>query len=451
MTRVLLISNDIVGTRMAGPGIRYWEMREALSHHFDAVLAIPPFLAPHMAKEIRQPWLCICHTTSELEQLINEADILITLGIVPWMYPAIINAKKPLVIDLYDPFLIESLQRYRHSPLSRQMNSFEHYLEALWLQLQSGDFFICASERQRDYWLGMLSAAGRLNPLTYGEDPSLRRLIEVVPFGIPATPPQHTHQVLKGIHPGIAASDRLLIWGGGLWEWFDPITLIHAMPLILKQRSDVKLFFMGIQRPNQLATPSSTVEETTTLARSLGLEGTFVLFNDWVPYEERQNYLLEADVGISLHLDHIESRLAFRTRLLDYLWTGLPILATKGDLLGEELSKQGLAKLVAPHDVAGTARTILDMLQAAPSPQERKRRIQAALRKYRWDTIIRPLANFCADPYFAADKAYHPTAHPPRRGWQRSFHRGWRIIREEGLQALIQEIGQYLQWRRFRR
>ncbi|MDQ7029881.1 MAG: hypothetical protein Q9O62_08955 [Ardenticatenia bacterium] len=59
------------------------------------------------------------------------------------------------------------------------------------LQQQSllGDFFICASERQRDWWLGLLEASGRINPYTFGEDPSLRRLIDVVPFGLPEGPP----------------------------------------------------------------------------------------------------------------------------------------------------------------------------------------------------------------------------------------------------------------------
>ena len=32
--------------------------------------------------------------------------------------------------------------------------------------LQSGDFFICGNERQRDFWLGMLAANGRLTPHT---------------------------------------------------------------------------------------------------------------------------------------------------------------------------------------------------------------------------------------------------------------------------------------------
>jgi hypothetical protein len=36
-------------------------------------------------------------------------------------------------------------------------------------------------------------------------------------------------------------------------------------------------------------------------------------------------------VGVSTHRDHLETRLSFRTRMLDYIWAGLPIVCTDGD------------------------------------------------------------------------------------------------------------------------
>ncbi len=449
MTNVLLIGNDIVGPRMAGPGIRYWEMRQALARRFEALLAIPPFLADKITISSPPPWLHLCHTSAELRREVERADVIITLGIVPWLYPFIPKAGKPLVIDLYDPFLLEELQRQPSSDEAASL-TYERYLEALWSQLRAGDFFICAGEKQRDYWLGMLSAVGRLNPYTYQDDPSFYRLIDIVPFGIPSTPPQHHRRVLKGVHPAIAAEDRLLLWGGGLWEWFDPLTLIRALPRVLSQRSDVKLFFMGIRRPNHPERPSSVVSQALALSQSLGLKGRYVLFNDWVPYEARQDYLMEADIGVSLHLDRIESRFAFRTRLLDYLWAGLPILATEGDVLGEQLAAQGLAQLVAPGDVEGVAQAILCLLQEPLSPQAREARIREAVQHYRWDKVIEPLADFCAAPRFAADKGYFPSvaAAGRRWGWQQRLRKGWRLIREGGVRAILKEAGAYLQWRR---
>ena len=49
-----------------------------------------------------------------------------------------------------------------------------------------------------------------------------------------------------------------------------------------------------------------------------------VHFNyDWVPYAERARFLLDADLGVSAHFDTVETRFAFRTRLLDYFWVHL--------------------------------------------------------------------------------------------------------------------------------
>ena len=39
-------------------------------------------------------------------------------------------------------------------------------------------------------------------------------------------------------------------------------------------------------------------------------------------------YLTEADAGVSTHHEHIETTYSFRTRILDYLWASLPIVAT---------------------------------------------------------------------------------------------------------------------------
>src|SRR5690606_9131553 len=89
-------------------------------------------------------------------------------------------------------------------------------------QLALGDFFLCASERQRLFYLGQLAALGRVNPSTYENDPHLRGLLDIAPFGLDSTPPIHERDVLKGVVPGIRSSDKLLLWGGGLYSWFDP-------------------------------------------------------------------------------------------------------------------------------------------------------------------------------------------------------------------------------------
>ena len=50
-----------------------------------------------------------------------------------------------------------------------------------------GDAFVCASDRQRDHWLGALGALGRLSPDVYADDPTLRSSLPWFRSG--STPP----------------------------------------------------------------------------------------------------------------------------------------------------------------------------------------------------------------------------------------------------------------------
>ena len=91
---------------------------------------------------------------------------------------------------------------------------YEEVVAVTRVALQLGDAFLCASDRQRDHWLGALAALGRVSPEVYGRDPALRSLVAVVPFGLDPAPPS-SGPVVKGVLPGIGADDRLLLWGGG--------------------------------------------------------------------------------------------------------------------------------------------------------------------------------------------------------------------------------------------
>jgi glycosyltransferase involved in cell wall biosynthesis len=450
---IALIPNDVVGKQMAGPGIRYWEFARVLGQRLVVKLIVPPFVpldAEPVARGLPAS-LHVCTCARNLRALIQDCDVIVTLGSVLTTYPFLAELGKPLVIDLYSPFLLEGIQREAEADWPQKVFSFENSLDALKLQLCAGDFFICADQRQRDYWLGMLSALGRVNPYTYHQDPTLRRLIDLVPFGLPEKPPQHTRAVLKGVYKTIAPDDKVILWGGGIWNWLDAPTLIKAMPLVLRQRADVKLFFMGVERPNLAVARMQAVKDAITLSKDLDLFEEYVFFNDWVPYEERQNYLLEADVGASLHRDHVETRFAFRTRLLDCVWAGLPVLATGGDALSETLAEQGLAHLVPPDDVDSVAQAILTLLANPALRADCAPRFRQVAAFFHWEAVTQPLVAFCAAPYLAPDKAYlrsrAASIEKTDSRW-RLLDKSWRALRLGGVSGFMGQVRGYLRWRR---
>ena len=431
---VLLILSDVVGERMAGPGIRAWELARVLSQHFQVTLALPPFLkVTETPPEPDFPArLQVCQQTADLKHFVGQADVIMTLGAVLRVYPFLAKTGKPLVVDAYDPFMLTGLQQHRAAPSEKRLAAHEEYRRAHLLALREADFVLCASEKQRDYWLGMLSAVGRLNPYTHDDDPRAGRLIGVVPFGLSDTPPRHLRQVLKGVYPGIDAEDKVVLWSGGIWDWLDAETAIRAMARIAEDRSDIKLFFMGTDRPNPTVAKMAAVDHAMALSRQLGLYERSVFFNGWVPYADRENFLLEADIGISLHRDVLETRFAFRTRLMDCLWAGLPVVATRGDVLGEELGRRGLGKLVTAGDEEAIAAAILELLDTPDLKEESAPRFAAAAADYRWQDVAKPLIAFCQNPRLAPDRAYIetlPTTLSPKGPWRLLGRAAWAAIR----------------------
>lgn len=398
MHRVLIISSDPLSAHLAGVGIRAVEMARGLAASCYVTLA-----APERA-DLALPEVEVVAFQRDdegmIEQLIGQADVVIFQGYSLRRYPIIARLKKILVVDLYDPYYLEGLELFAREGAERGRLMAEDNLASLAEQLRVGDYFICASERQRDFWVGMLTGLGRLTPDGYRHDPTFRTLIDVVPFGCAETPPVHRRPVLKGVVPGIAEGDTLLLWGGGIWDWLDPLTVIAAMGLVREQRPGLRLFFLGARHPNVTDVPEMAMYgRAVALARELGLYGQTVFFNDsWVPYDERSSYLLEADIGVSAHQEHIETRFAFRTRLLDYIWAGLPMVVSAGDTLADLVEQRGLGYAVPIGDAPAFARALLE-LTGEPRPRERYAAALEAVRdELTWRRTLAPLAAFCADP-----------------------------------------------------
>jgi glycosyltransferase involved in cell wall biosynthesis len=266
----------------------------------------------------------------------------------------------------------------------------------------------------------MLTALQRVNPVEIEDDPKLNNLIGIVPFGIPETPPTHSQQALKGVIDGINEDAFLLIWGGSISNWFDMETLIKAMKEVSKQEQKIKLFFMGTKHPNPLLPDMEICHQTLNLTKELGLFDKVVFFGkDWVPYEERANYLLEADCGVSTHLTHIESRFSFRTRIVDYIWCGMPTILTEGDFFSEKIKENGGGIIVPEKDPHVLGDAILKMYRDRPFREKCSEAMKKMGEAYRWSEVAKPLLEFISKNlidkkskhrYMATrlDEAYHP-------------------------------------------
>jgi len=178
----------------------------------------------------------------------------------------------------------------------------------------------------------------------------------------------------------------------------------------------VRLYFLGMKHPNP-GVPAMTVAfQTQELARELGLTGRHVFFNEgWVPYEERADYLLDADVGVSTHFHHVETEFSFRTRILDYLWAGLPIVATDGDTFGTLIREHGLGRAVPAQDLDALEAALEEMLYDDDASAASRAAVRAFAGQYAWSRVLAPLVEFCRHPRRAADLAVPGEVVPTKR------------------------------------
>lgn len=226
-------------------------------------------------------------------------------------------------------------------------------------------------------------------------------------------PPVRTGGGARAEVDGIGDDDQLIIWAGGVYNRFDPLTLVEATGLFSGDHSRVRLLFLGMRHPNTEVPPMAIAERTQRLADRLGLTDRHVFLNRrWVPYQQRQNWLLDADCGVTTHHEHVETTFAFRTRVLDYLWVGLPIVTTDGDSFADLVRTERLSAVVPAGDAVAPPEALRRTLYDTDFAASCRKRIAAVRESFTWESTLRPLVDFGRAPRPTADRLRGANAPP---------------------------------------
>ncbi len=402
--RVLFVCADPVGERMAGLGIRCWELARTLSDRAAVTVA-------HGGSEeaVRDGVRTIAfrpHAPAALRGEIAAADTVVAHPQWPLVNRWLRRSSARVVIDLYCPETLETLELLAdgdgradaagngRASLSRRQHTATT-LDRLHAALRTGHHFMCASDTQRDLWLGAMLALRMIAPDAYDRDPSLRETIDLVPFGVPAEPPRGDGSGPREAIPALGSDSEIVLWNGGIWRWLDAETAIRAVAALAQRRPNVRLVFMGGAADHPAAKAST--EAARRLAGELGVLDSVVHFHArWTPYAERGAWLTQAACVISAHAEHLETRFAYRTRLLDCFWAGVPAVCTSGDDLAERIEREDLGALAPPGDagaLGAALERVLDRGRDSYAPA-----LRAAAHGQTWQRVSEPLARWVADP-----------------------------------------------------
>jgi len=364
VSRVLLVCPEPLGHgHPAGVGIRFLEIEKVLRADGHAVTLLSAPVAP-----------------ADILSHSADADVAVVQGHITNDFFA--HARPiPTVVDLYDPFIIENLNYHA----SRGAEVFTHDHATVINALLRGDFFLCASEAQRLFWLGMLLAGGRLNPATFETDPRLESLIRIAPFGVPA-PRERAG----------APEPRVLF--GGVYDWYDPILAIDAIAIARASLPQVSLTFT--KHPNPEITPQGKLAGAMQYVKRKGLDA-FVRFEPWFAYERRAEFLDSFALALLTFPQSLETELSMRTRVYDYLWAGLPVVTSSAPGTDEILKRYRCGMVVDDASPRAYATAILQAFAQQNAMREGTREF---VRDHQWPDALQPLRDFCRKPRVDAQK-----------------------------------------------
>lgn len=264
----------------------------------------------------------------------------------------------------------------------------------------AADLFLCATEEQRLWLLGLLTAWGRINPRTYAGD-----LVMIVPTGSPhELPAMSGAPLFRGrILPKDAT---VILWPGGVFNHYRPMPMLDALPQILSVCPSAHIVFVGAS--NSAFSPDNPVLQRLRLrAEEINQSGTRIWFEPSLPYPERYRMYADADVAVCLFENSLETELSFRTRLVDILWGGVPVVTSRGNslsrLIEETESGMGLASL-SPDAFFGAIAPLLSDGNLRRRMRENAR--NCAIGRLCWDEVVEPLDRFCKHPVIAGDTDY---------------------------------------------
>ena len=448
--KILLLTSDPVGKIMAGPGLRCVNLAKSLQQVGYSVRIISTSAVQEIeGLDVR------AISTRQRQQFRDEhnwADICIVQALAFDEFPLLRRSPKLIISDAYAPVVLETFARLNGIETRFATRQRQNATRILRQQLLFSDALLCANKNQRSYYLGALSALAGMSAWATCPLASQSDKVLVIPFGLDPEPPEHREKVLKGIIPGIEEDSLVVLWSGGLYEWFDLETLIRGFARVKQIAPHIKLFFQGGAHPNPSIPEMPAVRRTKDLADSLGLLGNTVFFSDkWVSLEDRESYLLEADIGITTHYDNLETTFSFRTRTLDYIWAELPIVTTEGDYFAEEVAQKRLGAVVPFGDSEELATAIVELLTNPISYMEAKGNLQVVRKEHFWQNATSPLVESLAAgsltpatkrPSTIRSRLIHEPYHTSRIS--NLFWRFRSVYDEHGLQGVISKI-----WSRF--
>lgn len=227
-------------------------------------------------------------------------------------------AKKKLdiktIVDLYNPLILEK-STYESNVRMKETE------ESVRMIISSGDFFFCANQKQKDYYLGVLSVFGKTSGISSGAE-----LISIIPTHLPAC------HLMENV-----AKTKDFVFFGGFYPWFNKKEISNFAEKIVK--SGFNVTFFGSKNP---AVKGDFIKTADALSKQFsGKIAENIFYKEWLPFEKISSELQKYKMAFNFVDDNLEDIYAYRTRFLSLLQSGVPIITNGKDEISESIFRFG--------------------------------------------------------------------------------------------------------------
>lgn len=302
--------------------------------------------------------------------------------------------------------------------------------------LMRADVFSTCSTPQRHALIGQLSMLGRLTGGNAGYE-----MVHAVPNSID----DEELRLLSTLErrPRGPGDPFVLLWSGGYNTWCDPILLYEAVDRAMTEAPQLRFVSTGGAIGGHYTEGYDRFRER--VARS-GHRDRYH-FAGWVQTAELPAYYGDADAAILTDRFGYEGLLGARTRMLDWLAAGLPVVSTRLSEISVELEEVGAALCSECEDIDAMSQNILRLVRDPALAREMGARGRRhASERLRATRQLDALREWAAAPRRAPDgeRRVELPDHEAASNEVRSLARTWAArTKEVGLRGSLGDVGRF--------
>lgn len=406
MKKILIISNGPVPApeikNVEGGGLRAWGLANGLQNNSKDKYEVEVsynqvFKQDNFTDELNGIKISTWEISTLADKIQEFDSVLVSYNAGDITQTVVDNIRQDqqLILDGYVPIHIEMSARNSDN-LDREYDAF-NFENKIWTKaLRRGDILLCANEAQKKFYTGVMAQVGRINPITYGDED----LIQIVPYGIYREKAVAKNDPVSKLVKNKKAFK--LLWFGGIYPWFDLTNLLEAVKNANKT-TPIELIMVGVKNPfNQHPDFIKRYEEVMDYIKNNNMD-EIVHVTDWVKFEDRAEWYLGSDAVVLINNIGMENTLAWRTRLVDYVWADLPIVTNGGDPMSDILEANKAVYILPDLDAKTIEKEIIKISKDKETLKQVSTNLSKVRRLFYWDKVTENLSKLISKGYKPAD------------------------------------------------